>query len=166
MRQAIAGIMIGALLVNSVSTFADDREGFRGGRDEFRGDRREGFREGHWEGREIHRFGERDIHIWQGGRWRHGRHEGRLGWWWIAAGVWYFYPQPVYPYPDPYTPSVTVINQQPPVVVSPPAPVQPQPQQTAQLWYYCDSARGYYPYVPNCAEGWRAVPAQAPAAPR
>lgn len=159
MRQAIAGIMVGALLVSSITALADDREGFRDGN-------REGFRRGHWEGREIHRFGDRDLYIWREGRWHHGRHDGRLGWWWIAAGVWYFYPRPVYPYPDPYTPPVVVINQQPAAVVPPPSPVQIQPQQAAQLWYYCDSARGYYPYVPNCAEGWRAVPAQPPAAPR
>ncbi len=177
MKQATAGVLLGILLVGSIPVaLADDREGFRGDRrdgfrgdrrDGFRGDRRDGFRDGHWEGREIHRFGERDLHIWQGGRWHHGRHDGRLGWWWIAAGMWYFYPRPVYPYPDPYTPAVTVINQRPVVVVPPQtAPVQVQPQRAAQLWYYCESAQGYYPYVPNCAEGWRAVPAQTPAAPR
>ena len=26
-------------------------------------------------------------------------------------------------------------------------------------WYYCDSAKGYYPYVRSCASGWRAVAA-------
>lgn len=145
-KQAGAGMMLGILLVNSFSALADEPERHR---------------RGHWEGREIHRFGDRDLYIWRGGHWRHGRHEGRLGWWWIAAGVWYFYPQPVYPYPDPYTPPVAVINQQPPVVV-PPAPVQAQPQQTAQLWYYCDSSREYFPYAPNCPEGWRAVPAMPP----
>ena len=30
---------------------------------------------------------------WQGGRWRHEMHNGRLGWWWDVGGVWYFYPQ-------------------------------------------------------------------------
>ena len=41
-------------------------------------------------------------------------------------------------------------------------PSGPPPQ---QYWYYCDSARGYYPYVSNCPEQWRAVPATPPASP-
>ena len=132
MKQVAAGLLVGVFLAGSLPVFAD------GG--ERRGDGR------HWEGREIHRFGDRDLHIWQGGHWRHGRHGGRLGWWWIAAGVWYFYPQPVYPYPDPYTPPVMVINQPPAVVVPPPPPpVIVQPQQTARLWYYCNSAKDIIP---------------------
>lgn len=38
-----------------------------------------------------------------------------------------------------------------------PAPPPPPPQ---NLWYYCDSIRGYYPYVTTCPGGWRAVPSQ------
>jgi hypothetical protein len=73
--------------------------------------------------------------------------------------MWYFYPSPVYPYPDPYTPPVVVINQQPPAA----APqASPQTQPTVPLWYYCDSAKAYYPYVPSCPEAWRPVPAQPP----
>jgi hypothetical protein len=30
---------------------------------------------------------------WEGGQWRHERHNGRYGWWWDVGGVWYFYPQ-------------------------------------------------------------------------
>lgn len=147
MKQIISGIMVGVLLVTSLPVLAE-RGGGRHGE------------ERHWQGREIHRFHEHDLRVWQGGRWHHGRHEGRLGWWWIAAGIWYFYPSPVYPYPDPYTPPVTIINQQPPVVVAPQANAPAQP--TTQFWYYCDSAKGYYPYVPSCPEAWRPVPAQPP----
>ena len=147
MKQIISRIMVGILLVTTLPALAEHGER-------------------HWEGREIHRFGEHDIGVWRGGHWRHVRHEGLLGWWWVAAGIWYFYPVPVYPYPDPYIPSVTVINQQPPVVVQQ-APAQPQPLPATQFWYYCDSAKGYYPYVPTCPEAWRPVPAQPPqAAPR
>ena len=145
MKQIIARIVIGVLMATSLPAFAQHREG-------------------HWRGHEIHRFGDHDLHTWRGGRWHHGRHDGRLGWWWIAAGVWYFYPSPVYPYPDPYVPPVTVINQQPPVVVAPQTAVPAQPQPSAQFWYYCDSANGYYPYVPSCPEAWRQVPAQPPQA--
>jgi hypothetical protein len=30
---------------------------------------------------------------WEGGRWHHEMHDGRMGWWWDVGGVWYFYPQ-------------------------------------------------------------------------
>src|SRR5438552_10634455 len=87
-----------------------------------------------WHG-EINRFHEHDIEHWRGGRWQHGIHGGRRGWWWVVGGVWYFYPAPVYPYPDPY---------QPPVVVAPPPPNLAAPA----YWYYCADPAGYYPYVP------------------
>jgi len=42
------------------------------------------------------------------------------------------------------------------------APVAgPQPS-PGGIWYYCDSAKAYYPYVPECKEGWREVPATPP----
>ena len=153
MKQIISGLMLGALLVNSLPVLADEHRGI----------------ERHWEGREIHRFHERDYEIWRGGNWVHRRHGGLYGWWWVAAGAWYFYPSPVYPYPDPYTPPVVVSNQ-PPVVVAPQAPMVAAPQTAApapaqapaQTWYYCESAKGYYPYVPSCKDGWKSVPAQPP----
>ena len=37
----------------------------------------------------------------------------------------------------------------------------PQPASGA-TWYYCESSKAYYPYVPECKEGWRAVPAVPP----
>ena len=48
-----------------------------------------------------------------------------------------------------------------PVVASPPVVVPPAAPPT--FWYYCDHPRGYYPSVPQCPNGWRAVsPAPAP----
>jgi len=38
------------------------------------------------------------------------------------------------------------------------AATPPQPA----TWSYCDSAKRYYPYVTECPEGWRAVPATPP----
>jgi hypothetical protein len=32
---------------------------------------------------------------WEGGRWHHEMHNGRMGYWWDVGGVWYYYPQPV-----------------------------------------------------------------------
>ncbi len=93
---------------------------------------------------DIRHFEERDLHIWRSGHWAHTRHHGRLGWWWVVGGVWYFYEAPVYPYPNPYVP---------PVVVTTPPPAQATPQ----YWYYCGSSRAYYPYVTACPEGWMQV---------
>ena len=69
-------------------------------------------------------------------------------------GPAYYYPGPVY-YPTP-------------VVVAPPSPpvyVERNDQAPqAGYWYYCETARGYYPYVKECPSGWKAVPpAPAPA---
>lgn len=104
-------------------------------------------------GGDIRHFDRHDFAVWRSGGWRHVRHGGRLGWWWVVAGAWYFYPEPVYPYPDPYIP---------PVVVTEPAP-QPEPPQ-AQFWYFCAAANAYYPYVSSCPGGWKTVPATPPAA--
>jgi len=103
---------------------------------------------GHWHGAGIQQFHRHDLPRWQGGRWHHGRHDGRLGWWWVVGGLWYFYPRPVHPYPDPYVP---------PVVVAP-TPSQPVPAPT-QYWYYCEATESYYPYVSQCTAGWKPVPA-------
>lgn len=100
-------------------------------------------RRGGWHG-DIRHFHDRDFDHWRAGRWYHGRRGGRLGWWWIVGGTWYFYPAPVYPYPDPYLPPT----------VAPPPPAAPQ------YWYYCANPSGYYPYVPQCAVPWQAVPPQ------
>ncbi len=52
----------------------------------------------------------------------------------------------------------------PPVVLAPGPPVyvQPPPQQPA-YWYYCQSAKTYYPYVQQCPEGWLQVVPRPPA---
>lgn len=102
-----------------------------------------------WDG-DIHHFQGHDFERWRGGAWFHGPHGGRDGWWWVVGPDFYFYPAPVYPYPDPYTPPV--------VAVAP--PVAPAPAPAAQNWYYCANPQGYYPYVPQCAVPWQAVPGQ------
>ena len=104
----------------------------------------------HWRG-DIRRFDEHDFAHWRGGHWYHGLRGGRLGWWWIVGGVWYFYPQPVYPFPDPYVPPVAVAPQE---IAPAPTPI-PAPSS----WYYCNAPKGYYPYVAECPSGWQVVPA-------
>lgn len=115
-----------------------------------------------WHG-DIRHFEYRDAGRWHSGGWHHGHHGGRLGWWWVVGGLWYFYPQPVYPYPDPYRPPVVVVEQTPaPVVVQMPPQTAPAPSQAPNYWYYCEAAQGYYPYVPSCSSGWSKVPATPP----
>src|SRR5215470_9380492 len=94
-----------------------------------------------WHG-DIHHFHEHDWDVWRGGHWFHGTHGGRIGWWWIAGGTYYFYPAPVYPYPSPWEPPAVEL-------VTPPVASAPPPSPT-QYWYYCGPARSYYPYVPTC----------------
>jgi hypothetical protein len=110
-------------------------------------------------GHDVRQFSPQDRAAWQGGAWHHEYHNGRYGYWWFAGGGWYFYDQPVYPYPvvvsdtvyvDP-DPDAGVVEDAPP-----PQPVSPPPG----YWYYCDNPPGYYPYVSNCATPFRTVPAQ------
>jgi hypothetical protein len=106
-----------------------------------------------WKHGDMRHFHERDLARWHGGRWFHGEHFGRMAWWWIVDGVWYYYPAPVYPYPDPYTPPAIIVQ------APPPAPTQAPP--ALQYWYYCASSKAYYPYVSNCPEAWMQVVPQA-----
>jgi len=102
----------------------------------------------HWHGGDMRRFHDRDERAWRGGHWFHGDYGGRFGWWWIIGGNWYFYPQPVYPYPDPYVPPVVM-----------PAQPVPLPAPARTYWYYCPNPSGYYPYVAACPTNWMLVPA-------
>lgn len=106
-----------------------------------------------WHGN-IARFHEHDWPVWRGGHWTHARHGGRIGWWWVVGPSWYFYPQPVYPYPSPWVPAE--------LIVTVPAGVAPMPP--AQYWYYCEASRTYYPYVSYCPSGWKQIPAAPDAA--
>ena len=77
-----------------------------------------------------------DPSHWRGGHWWHGSHGGRPGWWWTVGPDRYWFPTPIYPYPDPYIP----------------------PSMAAGYWYWCDAYQQYYPYVGACPSGWRALP--------
>jgi hypothetical protein len=131
----LAGFLIAASLTAGLAGAASGQPRH----DEGRHDRDRGG----WHDRDIHRFHDRDFDVWRTGRWYQGRHGGRLGWWWVLGNAWYYYPQPVYPYPDPYTPPVAV----------PPPPGPPR-----QVFYYCPRPHGYFPYIPACTVPWRAVP--------
>lgn len=107
---------------------------------------------------------------WHGGSWHGGGwHGGGWGWYggWrgtvvVGAPWWgWGYPYPyayAYPYsyyPPPYSyPYPSVALQGPSVYVQ-----QPPAQSAAQTyWYYCASAKAYYPKVERCAEAWIKVP--------
>jgi hypothetical protein len=79
----------------------------------------------------------------------------------VGPAFWYPYPYYYYPYPYYYTPPPVVI-QDPPVYVQQPGQAQTAPPAAAQpaegYWYYCSSAREYYPSVSTCPEAWVKVP--------
>jgi len=151
--RALTAACAAALLSLPAAVQAQEHR-HEGGHDErhFDGDRDVHHFEGgrNWHG-DIHAFHEHDIELWRSGRWFHGPHDGRPGWWWIVGGVWYFYPSVVYPYPDPY---------QPPVVVLPPEQIAAPPH----YYYYCSNPGGYYPYVARCLVPWSRVTSAPPVA--
>ncbi len=73
---------------------------------------------------------------------------------WGPYPYWY-YPPPYVVYTPPpyavYAPPPVVVQEAPPVYVQRPPPPAPPVE---QYWYYCSSASGYYPAVPNCPEAW------------
>ena len=87
--------------------------------------------------------------------WRGGVYVGVGPYW--GPYPYYYYPPPYYVYRPP-----TVVVEEPPVYVErpPAAPAAPpaHPAAASSYWYYCSSAKGYYPTVPSCPEEWVKVP--------
>ena len=86
-----------------------------------------------------------------------------------AAGTPYYYANDVYYVQTPggYTvaapPTVAEDSAPPPPASQPPVAAAPPPSgPPSNSWYYCESSRAYYPYVNECKEGWRQVPATPP----
>ena len=85
------------------------------------------------------------------------------------AGIPYYYANDVYYVAQP---SGGYAVAEPPMAAAAPAPAAqasaPQPgvapQSAPGTWYYCESAKAYYPYVAECKEGWKPVPATPPPA--
>jgi hypothetical protein len=68
----------------------------------------------------------------------------------------YYYPYPYWdPYWYPYWPPPVVVHE-PPVYVQRPSEAPAPPD--GPYWYYCASAREYYPKVGQCPEAWIKVP--------
>ncbi len=125
-------------------------------------------------GHDVRHFDHDDFDRWRGGYWNNTCFAGRCGWWWLAGGIWYFYTQPIYPYPL-IVPEITYVDPYayeddapppPPVYYAPPpayyAPPPPPPVPLApgpKFRYYCTNPPGYYPEVPNCNVQYQEVPA-------
>jgi hypothetical protein len=91
------------------------------------------------------------IGVWGPGYW------GWPGYWGPYRG--YYGPS----YYGGYYGGPTVVYTEPRVYVErDPAPAPAE----GQWWYWCQSAKGYYPYVNACPEGWQRVAPQPPQAPR
>jgi len=79
-----------------------------------------------------------------------------------AGGVPYYYANDVYYAQAPGGYVVAAPPMQASEVPAAQSPATPAPA----TWYYCESAKNYYPYVATCNEGWRSVPATPPPGPR
>ncbi len=104
-------------------------------------------------GHDLGRFGGHDFgHLtvaqradWQHGGWHHVWHHGHWGWWWVTGGAWFFYPAPIYPYPD-YIGTEYYYD------------YYDEYGTPDYYWYYCEDPQGYYPYVQQCNGPWEPVP--------
>jgi hypothetical protein len=95
-----------------------------------------------------HRYSQFTAHEreqWQHGGWRHEEHHGHHGWWWVVGDLWFFYPQPIFPYPTYVGPDYYYDYYD----------NYPEP---SYYWYYCEDPAGYYPYIQQCNVEWQAVP--------
>jgi len=100
---------------------------------------------GHFHGHDFAHFTHVDHEHWQHGSWHHTWHHGHYGWWWLVDSFWFFYPEPIYPYPlyvgaDYYYDYYDQYGTPP------------------YYWYYCEDPPGYYPYVQQCNGPWEPVP--------
>ena len=113
-----------------------------------------------------HNFGqftasERDH--WRRGAWRHGYHHGHGGWWWVVGGSWYFYPEPIYPYPGYVSDYWYDYYDYPPADYG---DSYGDDNGGGYWWYYCRDPKGYYPYVRECNMDWERVPPTPDAGPQ
>jgi len=101
---------------------------------------------GGFRGHDFAHFSASEHAMWSHGRWRHDWHHGHFGWWFVVDDSWFFYPEPVYPYP-------TYVGDYYDGSYAPPG---------YGYWYYCRDPEGYYPYVRECNGSWEPVPAMPP----
>ena len=80
----------------------------------------------------------------------HGFHPGFRSRVFIGPGLWIGPGWGPYWYPPYYPPVYTT-----PIVTEPTTYIEQSP--APSYWYYCESARAYYPYVQQCPGGWLTV---------
>jgi hypothetical protein len=102
-----------------------------------------------------HHGGHGGFHGGRGGF--HGGYHGFFGGVFVDPFFWdypylYGYPYPYSAYPYPYAGPSVYPPPAPPVAAAPPQ----------NVWYYCPSSHGYYPYVATCSVAWQQVPATPP----
>jgi hypothetical protein len=107
--------------------------------------------------RNVAHFSTQDRSTWTGGHWSHGRRHGRNGWWWSAGGAWFFYDQPIYPYPGYASDYYYEDDYGPDYGAAPEGQYAPPGTDGGYSWYYCNNPPGYYPYVQQCRGPWRPV---------
>ena len=90
--------------------------------------------------------GSSQAHGYRGGHFYGSLVVGLGPWWSPFWGPWY---------PRPYYAAPRVVMEQPPVYIQQEPPASPE----AAPWFYCPSAKAYYPYVQSCSEPWVRVPA-------
>jgi len=102
-----------------------------------------------WRDRNVSHFNQQDRSVWTSGRWWHGRHGNRTGWWWYTGGAWFFYDSPIYPYPGYASDYYAYDDNDDEDYAS--------PDNGGYYWYYCNNPPGYYPYVQSCRGPWERV---------
>lgn len=60
-------------------------------------------------------------------------------------------------------PPPSPVAEREPSPVAPPPPAAAARAPSSNVWYFCESSNAYYPYVKECAQGWKSVPAVPPA---
>lgn len=161
-RVAFAVSMTLALAgAGGMSALAQDHHNhdFHHGGPAFHGHPGPAFRGG-FHGHDFAHFTPAERTLWVGGNWHHSWHDGRYGWWWAVGPAWYFYPAPIYPYPD----YVAAIYDDP-TMGAPPPPAAVPAGGAPGYWYYCQPSGAYYPYVQSCPAPWTPVTPQPPQAP-
>jgi hypothetical protein len=99
---------------------------------------------GHWHGHSHYYYPRFSVGIWGPGYW------GWPGYWGPGWGGYYSGYYPSYP---------AVVYSEPRVYVERDEGAA-APSGSGQWWYWCASAKQYYPYVSTCSEGWQRVPPQ------
>ena len=105
-------------------------------------------------GKDLHHLDADHLKTWRHGRWHHGKYRGVYGWWWFTGGYWYWYQEPIFPYPDYVSSDV-----EPEMDEEAPPDAEPPGNAQDDFYYHCSDPDGYYPYVSTCNQPWETVPA-------